>query len=96
MRKTKTKHTRLGTRTYSTTHTRKQSKQPSHQKSVHIAITMDPETEFDTDMMILDYTCCKATYELLLSRIAELSDKPPREGTNLLSIFNSMHTAPLT
>jgi hypothetical protein len=54
---------------------------------------MDPE-EFDTNMMILDYTCSKATHELLLRRIAELSDRsePKYEESSdrLLSMFESM------
>ncbi|OKL62837.1 hypothetical protein UA08_02102 [Talaromyces atroroseus] len=57
---------------------------------------MTPETELHTNMMILDYTCCKATHELLLRRIAELSDRSTaahkESSDSLLSIFDSCET----
>lgn len=51
---------------------------------------MDPETEFDTDTMILDYVCSKATHAFLLTRIAELSNRPAHADVDLLEIFDSM------
>lgn len=51
---------------------------------------MDPETEFDTDIMILDYVCSKATYALLLTRIAELSSRPVHADVDIVKIFDSM------
>ena len=51
---------------------------------------MDPETEFDTDIMILDYVCSRATHALLLTRIAELSNRPAHADIDILKIFNSM------
>lgn len=51
---------------------------------------MDPETEFDTDTMILDYVCSKATHALLLTRIAELSNRPAHADVDILEIFDSM------
>lgn len=50
---------------------------------------MDPETEFDTDTMILDYFCSKATHALLLTRIAELSDRPAHADVDIVKIFDS-------
>ncbi|EED14157.1 hypothetical protein TSTA_103780 [Talaromyces stipitatus ATCC 10500] len=50
---------------------------------------MDPETEFDTDIMILDYVCSRATHALLLTRIAELSDRPAHAHLDLLNIFDT-------
>lgn len=51
---------------------------------------MDPETEFDTDIMILDYVCSKATHALLLTRIAELSSRPAHADVDIVKIFDSM------
>jgi hypothetical protein len=51
---------------------------------------MDPETEFDTDTMILDYVCSKATHALLLTRVAELSNRPAHADVGILEIFDSM------
>lgn len=50
---------------------------------------MDPETEFDTDTMILDYVCSKATHALLLTRIAELSNRPAHADVDIVKIFDS-------
>jgi hypothetical protein len=50
---------------------------------------MDPETEFDTDIMILDYVCSKATHALLLTRIAELSSRPAYADVDIVKIFDS-------
>lgn len=50
---------------------------------------MDPETEFDTDIMVLDYVCSKATHALLLTRIAELSNRPANADTDIVKIFDS-------
>ncbi|RAO72974.1 uncharacterized protein BHQ10_008986 [Talaromyces amestolkiae] len=52
---------------------------------------MDPETEFDTDTMILDYVCSKATHALLLTRIAELSDRPAHADVDIVKIFDTWH-----
>ncbi|KUL83379.1 hypothetical protein ZTR_11255 [Talaromyces verruculosus] len=52
---------------------------------------MDPETEFDTDIMILDYVCSKATHALLLTRIAELSSRPAHADVDIVKIFDTWH-----
>ncbi|KAH8688891.1 hypothetical protein BGW36DRAFT_353045 [Talaromyces proteolyticus] len=53
---------------------------------------MDADSEVQIDLMILDYLCCKAIFEILTKRTAELSAKQTPVDTDLLTIFDTWRT----
>lgn len=51
----------------------------------------ESETQFEVDMMILDYLCCKGIQATLKARMAERKEEPHHEDADCyISLFDSM------
>jgi hypothetical protein len=51
----------------------------------------EPDTQFEVDIMVLDYLCCKGIQATLRARIAERKEEQHQEDADCyISLFDSM------